>query len=622
MTEEQLTETQTEAAPTPEAVVPDEVVAADAAVLEETAEEPPVVPEVEIDPDEGPVELPELLERATLNALVDEAVADVAVPLYEVVTAKVTAVGDDFITLAIGADHSADVNRDEFTGPDGSMSATVGGEVEVYVEGVEGDIVDVSKEIADRLAAWDRLESLAKSGDILQGRVTGASKGGLDIDVGYRAFMPASQVDLRGGGNLDGYVGQTFDVSVIRFERKTGKVIVSRRAILEKEREGLKEETIQKLIPGAVVEGIVKNLTEFGAFVDLGGIDGLLHVTDMSWSRITHPKQAVTSGQEITVQVLGYEPEKERVSLGLKQLMDDPWASVSNRYAVGQRLEGKVVSLAEYGAFVEIEGGIEGLIHVSEMSWTKRISHPREVLKKGQTTEAQILGIDEDQRRISLGLKQLQPNPWEQLRDTHSVGTKVKGTIKSVTNFGVFVGVAEGIDGLVHVSDLSWTGEIKDPQDHFKAGDEMEAMILHIDVGAERLSLGIKQMQDDPWTGIEARYPLGLLVEGTVKKILDFGAIIELEPNVEGMIHISELSEDRVESVGDVLEQGASTRAKVISLDPDARKMGLSIKRLVEAETEGDVSDFQQAAPVRTTIGDLITKKMDVSSLPPGPNGD
>ena len=579
----------------------------------------------EIDGIGGPVELPELPNEAAYRKLVDAAVDALAVQEGTLHAGTVTEITDDTVTIDLGEERIGSVPRDEFMAADGSMEIEVGTEVAVYLESLRGTDAEISHEKAEKLLVWNRVNTAVRSRAIVSGQITGRVKGGLSVDIGVKAFLPGSQVDIRPSRNVDRYIGKTYDFQVIKFDKKRGNIVLSRRAMLEKERAGLKEETLQKLKVGERMNGIVKNTTEYGCFVDLGGIDGLLHVTDMSWGRLNHPRDMVKSGDELEVLVLKFDPETERVSLGLKQITENPWMHVDQKYQVGQLIEGKVVSTAEYGAFVEIEQGVEGLIHVSEMSWTKRIKHPNDVVTKGEEIQAVILGIDNSARRISLGLKQTQPNPWTLLQDRYPVGSRVRAKVRNVTNFGVFLGIEEGIDGLIHVSDLAWGGKVNDPNDSYTKGDEIEAVVLNIDVKAERFSLGVKQLSDDPWHKIEDRYAIGQVVEGRVKKLLDFGAIVQLEENVEGLVHVSELSEDRVEDVSSVVKAGETVRAMVLSLSADERKMGLSIKRLDEADQAADLEEFTKAqAPARTTIGDLIKAKIDVSSLPagPGPEAD
>ena len=537
----------------------------------------------------------------------------------EIYSGKVLEIGKDFVTVDIGYKSEGQIPLDEFRGADGALGVQVGDRIDVYLERRENDngLVELSKEKADKLKIWDQISEACERDDLVEGVITGRVKGGLTVDIGVKAFLPGSQVDLRPVRNLDQYISKTFKFKVIKFNKKRGNIVLSRRALLEKEREDLKRQTLDKLKVGMLVEGIVKNITEYGCFVDLGGIDGLLHITDMSWGRVNHPSELFEVGDEIKVKVLKYDPESERVSLGLKQISDDPWVSVDRKYNVGQRVSGKVVSMAEYGAFVEIEEGVEGLIHVSEMSWTKRVKHPNKVLSVGDDVDAVILDVDIKNKRISLGMKQTEVNPWTLLADRYPVGSHIRARVRNVTNFGVFVGIEEGIDGLIHVSDLSWSGKIKDPREVYKKGDEIDAVVLNIDVENERFSLGVKQLGMDPWETVEHRYPIGQIVEGRITKTLDFGAIVELEDDVEGLVHISEISAEKVDTVGTVLQEGEMVRAKVISLIPQERKIGLSIKRVQEHEA---MSEFIQKQGSRkgTTLGDLIREKIDLSQIPQG----
>ena len=537
----------------------------------------------------------------------------------EIYSGKVLEIGKDFVTVDIGYKSEGQIPLDEFRGADGALGVQVGDRIDVYLERRENDngLVELSKEKADKLKIWDQISEACERDDLVEGVITGRVKGGLTVDIGVKAFLPGSQVDLRPVRNLDQYISKTFKFKVIKFNKKRGNIVLSRRALLEKEREDLKRQTLDKLKVGMLVEGIVKNITEYGCFVDLGGIDGLLHITDMSWGRVNHPSELFEVGDEIKVKVLKYDPESERVSLGLKKISDDPWVSVDRKYNVGQRVSGKVVSMAEYGAFVEIEEGVEGLIHVSEMSWTKRVKHPNKVLSVGDDVDAVILDVDIKNKRISLGMKQTEVNPWTLLADRYPVGSHIRARVRNVTNFGVFVGIEEGIDGLIHVSDLSWSGKIKDPREVYKKGDEIDAVVLNIDVENERFSLGVKQLGMDPWETVEHRYPIGQIVEGRITKTLDFGAIVELEDDVEGLVHISEISAEKVDTVGTVLQEGEMVRAKVISLIPQERKIGLSIKRVQEHEA---MSEFIQKQGSRkgTTLGDLIREKIDLSQIPQG----
>jgi len=534
----------------------------------------------------------------------------------EITKGRVIRIGKEFVVVDIAYKSEGQIPIDEFIGPDGKVFIKEGDLVDVFVDAIEDDdgVVDLSKEKADKLKIWDEISLACERDELVEGMITSRVKGGLTVDIGVKAFLPGSQVDLRPVRNLDKYIGQTYQFKVIKFNKRRGNIVLSRRALLEKERAALKAKTLETLEVGKNVRGIVKNITEYGCFVDLGGIDGLLHITDMSWGRINHPSEMFEVGDEVEVKVLKFDPKTERVSLGLKQITEDPWIHADQRYNVGDKVKGKVVSLTDYGAFVELEEGIEGLIHISEMSWTKRVKHPSKVVSLGDIIEAVILDIDAKAKRISLGMKQTEANPWTTLKDRYPVGTVVRAKVRNITNFGIFLGIEEGIDGLVHISDISWSQKVRHPQEVFKKGDEVEAVVLNIDVEKERFSLGIKQLRDDPWQHAEDRYQIGSVVEGTVTKILDFGAIVELEEDLEGLIHISELSRDKVENVGKVLAEGQRVRAKVINLIPEERKIGLSLRRLQEGEESEQYAEYMRSQKARssTRLGDLLRDKLDL----------
>lgn len=528
----------------------------------------------------------------------------------EIVTGTVIAIGGDYVTVDIGYKSEGQIPIEEFTGTAAGMKLKVGDKIDVYLESQENEHgqVELSKEKADKLKIWDEINDAVERNELVEGVITGRVKGGLTVDIGVKAFLPGSQVDLRPVRNLEKYIAETYKFKVIKFNKRRGNIVLSRRALLEAEREELKAKTLEKLEVGMTMKGIVKNITEYGCFVDLGGIDGLLHITDMSWGRVNHPSEMFEVGDEVEVMILKFDPKTERVSLGLKQVSEDPWVSVADKYHVGDRVKGKVVSLTDYGAFVELEDGIEGLIHVSEMSWTKRVKHPSKVVSIGDIVETVILDIDIENKRISLGMKQIETNPWELLQERYPVGSVVRGKIRNITNFGLFIGIEEGIDGLIHVSDISWSNKVKNPADVFQKGDEVEAVVLHIDVEKERFSLGIKQLSRDPWESVEDRYPPGSVIEGSVTKVLDFGAIVEIEDAIEGLIHISELTYEKINSVTDVVREGMGVRAKVISLIPEERKIGLSMKRLSEEEASEEYSEYLKAqrAEQSTTLGDVF----------------
>jgi small subunit ribosomal protein S1 len=532
-----------------------------------------------------------------------------AVKEGEIVKGTVIEIGKDHCLLDIGYKSEATVSLSEFSTVDGAPSVKLGDIIDVYIESREDEsgLVIVSKEKADKLKVWDDISAAAERDELVDGVIVARVKGGLSVDIGVKAFLPGSQVDLRPIRNLDKLIGQRFKFKVIKFNKKRGNIVLSRRVLLEQEREELKKETLKKLAEGEVLTGVVKNITEYGCFVDLGGIDGLLHITDMSWGRINHPSEMFNLGDEIKVKVLKFDPETERVSLGYKQITEDPWQSAADKYPVGKRIKGKVVSLTDYGAFIELEPGIEGLVHVSEMSWTKRVKHPSKLVKQGDEVEAVVLDVDLTQKRISLGMKQIEPNPWTLLSEKYPVGAVIKGVVRNITDFGIFVGVEEGIDGLVHVSDLSWTHRVKHPSELFKKGDEVEAVVLNIDVKNERFSLGIKQLVDDPWETLPRRFPRGTVVRGKVMKLTEYGAFVEIEPGIDGLCHISELAEQRVEKAGDVVKPGDEIDVMVIDVDPAERRISLSIK----AAREG-TSDYRAymtdrgASTSRTQLGEVL----------------
>ncbi len=532
----------------------------------------------------------------------------------EVVRGKVLSIDDDHVQIDVGFKSEGLVPSWEFMDEDGTMLVGPGDEVDVLVEESEdaaGRIV-LSKEKADRLMVWEEISRSYKADQPVEGTVVSRVKGGLAVDIGVKAFLPGSQVDLRPVRNLEHVVGQKLKFKIIKFNKRRGNIVLSRRALLETERQKLRAETLETLAPGQIVDGVIKNLTDYGAFIDLGGIDGLLHVTDMSWGRVNHPSELFQVGDEIKVKVLKFDPDSERVSLGLKQIQPDPWVDASLRYPIGKRVNGKVVSLAEYGAFVELEPGIEGLIHVSEMSWTKRVKHPSKVLSVGDEVESVVLDVDERERKLSLGMKQIEPNPWDVIEQTYPVGTKVKGQVRNITNFGVFVGLEEGIDGLVHVSDVSWTEQIKHPGEKFKKGDEIEAVVLKIDKENEKFSLGIKQLQPNPWDEILKKYPAGSEVTGEVTNVADFGAFVKLEEGIEGLIYSSELSPERVDNPSEVVKSGDQVTALVTRVDPMEQKISLSIKALTDREQREALKRMaaQQSASQTTTFGDLLQKKL------------
>ncbi len=530
----------------------------------------------------------------------------------KVVSGTVIQLTKDYAVIDIGYKSEGQVPMSEFVAaPGGEPAVKVGDKVEVLVESRENDtgMVVLSKEKADKMRIWDEISAACERDELVEGVIVGRVKGGLSVDIGVKAFLPGSQVDIRPVRNLDKLIGEKFKFKVIKFNKKRGNIVLSRRVLLEKEREELKKETLKNLKEGAILKGVVKNLTDYGAFIDLGGIDGLLHVTDMSWGRIGHPSEMFEVGQEVRVVVLKFDPASERVSLGLKQIQEDPWHRADEKYPVGSRVKGKVVSLTDYGAFIELEQGVEGLVHVSEMSWTKRVKHPSKLVEVGKQVEAVVLDIDPKAKRISLGMKQIEANPWTLLEDKYPIGSVIRGEVRNVTDFGVFVGVEEGIDGLVHVSDISWTERIKHPGEKFKKGDVVEAVVLNIDVENERFSLGIKQIQPDPWTTLSERHPVGSRAKGKVTKVTDFGAFVEIEPGIEGLVHVSEMKDERVENPRDVVKEGDEIDVKVIDMDSQERKVALSIKALNRDGGEDDYREYlRRQGDGRARLGDLMEK--------------
>src|SRR3954468_13291164 len=530
----------------------------------------------------------------------------------EIVKGTVVQVTKEYAVVDIGYKSEGQVPIAEFTSPKGEVMLKPGDTVEVLLESRENDtgMVVLSKEKADKMRIWDEISAACERDEIVKGTIVGRVKGGLSVDIGVKAFLPGSQVDIRPVRNLDQYIAKEFEFKVIKFNRKRGNIVLSRRVLLEKQREEQKKETLTNLKEGAVMKGQVKNLTDYGAFIDLGGIDGLLHITDMSWGRIGHPSEMFNVGDEVRVVVLKFDSAAERVSLGLKQIQEDPWHRADEKYPVGTRVKGKVVSLTDYGAFIEIEQGVEGLVHVSEMSWTKRLKHPSKVLEVGREVEAVVLDIDPKAKRIALGMKQIEQNPWTLLEDKYPIGSVIKGQVRNVTDFGIFVGVEEGVDGLVHVSDISWTQRIKHPGELYKKGDEVEAVVPNIDVENDRFSLGIKQLTPDPWDTLPERTPVGSRVKGKITKVADFGAFVEIEPGIEGLVHVSELRDERVENPRDVVKEGDELDVKVIDMDPHERKVALSVKAaLHEGEDYREYMRSQQSSS-RSSFGDVFGEKL------------
>ncbi|AOB27736.1 MULTISPECIES: 30S ribosomal protein S1 [Bordetella] len=534
----------------------------------------------------------------------------------EVISAEVVRVDHNFVVVNAGLKSEALIPLEEFLNDQGELEVQPGDFVSVAIDSLEngyGDTI-LSRDRAKRLSAWLQLEQALENGELVTGTITGKVKGGLTVMTnGIRAFLPGSLVDLRPVKDTTPYEGKTLEFKVIKLDRKRNNVVLSRRQVLEASMGEERQKLLETLHEGAVVKGVVKNITDYGAFVDLGGIDGLLHITDMAWRRVRHPSEVLQVGQEVEAKVLKFDQEKSRVSLGVKQLGEDPWVGLARRYPQGTRLFGKVTNLTDYGAFVEVEAGIEGLVHVSEMDWTNKNVDPRKVVTLGEEVEVMVLEIDEDRRRISLGMKQCRQNPWEEFATNFKRGDKVRGAIKSITDFGVFVGLPGGIDGLVHLSDLSWTESGEEAVRNFKKGDELEAVVLGIDTEKERISLGIKQLEGDPFNNFVATHDKGAVVPGTIKSVEPKGAVITLSVDVEGYLRASEISSGRVEDATTVLKAGENIEAMIVNIDRKARSIQLSIKARDNAETAETIQRMSEASASSgtTNLGALLKAKLD-----------
>ncbi len=556
-------------------------------------------------------------------ALFEESLSRKEMRIGEVITAEVVAVDHNFVTVNAGLKSESHIPLEEFRSDAGVLDVKVGDFVSVSIEALEDGFGEtrLSRDKAKRLAAWMDLEKALEEGAKIEGTITGKVKGGLTVMAnGIRAFLPGSLVDLRPVKDTTPFEGKTMLFKVIKLDRKRNNVVVSRRAVLEETAGAEREQLLSTLSEGATVKGIVKNITDYGAFVDLGGIDGLLHITDLAWRRVKHPSEVLAVGDEVTAKVLKFDTEKNRVSLGLKQLGEDPWVGISRRYPQGTRLFGKVTNLTDYGAFVEVESGIEGLVHVSEMDWTNKNVHPSKVVQVGDEVEVMILEIDEDRRRISLGMKQCMPNPWDDFARDFKKGDKVKGQIKSITDFGVFIGLPGGIDGLVHLSDLSWSQQGEEAVRNFKKGDEIEALVLAIDVERERISLGIKQMEGDPFTNFIASNEKNTILDGTVKSVDAKGAVISLAGDIEGYLRASEFSRDRIDDLRTVLKEGDSIQTMIINVDRKNRSINLSVKAKDMAEESEAMKTLRTesaaSAAGSTNLGALLRAKLDKNSTP------
>ena len=531
----------------------------------------------------------------------------------ELVRGEIVQIEKEFILVDIGYKSEGQIPMEEFIDSEGNLTAKVGDKVDVLLEKREDDRgkILLSRDKATKIKIWDDIKKIYEEDGNIKGKITSRIKGGMTVDIGLQAFLPGSQIDLKPIKDFDTLIETEHDFKILKYNKRRGNIVLSRRAILEAERALLKEETLKNLEDGAVVEGVVKNITDYGLFIDLGGIDGLLHVTDISWGREGHPSERHRVGDKISAKVLKFDRETERVSLGLKQLTQDPWSRVHENYPIGTSIQGKVISLADYGAFVEVEEGVEGLIHVSEMSWTRKIRHPSQAVKRGDTVDVMVLNIDPSNKRISLGLKQVAPNPWDIIGERYPIGTTIEGKIKNITDFGIFIGIDEGIDGLVHISDLSWTKRIRKPSDIFKKGQEVQAVVLNIDKERERFSLGVKQLAQDPWQLVPEKYKPGTRITGAVTNITDFGVFVELEEGIEGLIHVSELSKEESSNPLGRFKVDDVIQAKVLNVSRKDKKIGLSVRRLDESDDKAVYKSYIDNKQVATSnLGDLLKEGM------------
>ncbi len=529
------------------------------------------------------------------------------IPVGEIVKGKVVQIDDDVVMVDVGYKTEGRMRLDEFLDDDGNSAISIGDEIDVFVDRKKEDNLTLSREKAVRMKAWNDIVKISGKGIPIMGTITKRVKGGLSVDIGVEAFLPGSQVDIRPVKNFDKYVGQTLELEVLKYDRKRNNVVLSRKAILERELEEQRAKILETMEEGKIVEGVVKNITDYGVFVDLGGMDGLLHITDMSWGRIRHPSEKFSRDDEITVKILSFDSEKQRISLGLKQLTENPWNNVTENYAVGSMVDGKVVSIIDYGAFIEMEPGLEGLIHISEMFWTKKTKHPSKILSVDEVINVEILEIDPENKRISLGLKQTMANPWEVLKEKYPPGSVLNGKIKNITDFGIFVGIEDDIDGLVHISDISWKKRIKHPSEFYKRGQELDTVVLQVDAENKKFSLGIKQLGKNPWEELKEKYGVGSVVSGKVTNATDFGIFVEIEEGIEGLVHISELSNRRVKSSKDLYSPGDIVSAVIKNIDVDNQKVGLSIKDIETTSTEPTQNQYvNNNEKVVSNLGEIL----------------
>jgi small subunit ribosomal protein S1 len=561
----------------------------------------------------GLKELPRRDETEDFQTLYEESLR--TVEEGQIVKGTVIDITPDHVTVDVGYKCEGHIPIQEFLKRDRKVDVNIGDRVDVLLERKESEegLLILSKEKADKVNIWRDISRSCREGEVIEGEIVSKVKGGLSVDMGgILGFLPGSQIDLKPVRNLDALMGKRLKFKVIKFNRKRNNIVLSRRILLEEERKLLREGTLKSIQEGSIVEGTVKSLTDYGAFIDLGGMDGLLHITDIAWGRIGHASEKLSVGDRIKVKVLHFDREKEKVSLGLKQALPDPLDSVPKKYPVGSRIKGKIINVTDYGVFVELEEGVEGLVHISELTWSKKMKHPSKIVHIGDTVEVMVLDCDPAKRRISLGMKQIEPNPWALVEEKYPIGTKVVGRVKTITDFGIFIGFEEGVDGLVHVSEMSWTKKIKHPSELYKKGQEVEAVVLNIDTKNERFSLGIKQLTPDPWKEVARRYRKGEVVTGKITNLTDFGAFVELEEGIEGLVHVSEISREKVERPSDVLKVGDKISAVVLHLDPNERRIGLSIKGLKEKADKAEIEKYiTNQGSTSPSLGALIQEEME-----------
>ena len=550
-------------------------------------------------------------EELSFAELFEQDENNTVITVGEVALGTVVGLSSDAVLIDVGDKAESYIPLSEFRAEDPNREIKIGDQFDVFIEKRkdEGGLL-LSREKAIAIKVWELIASIQEEDGTIEGRIDNRVKGGMSVDIGVPAFLPYSQIDLRPVKDLDGLIGQTFEFKILKFNRKRNNVVISRRAILEDQRTALREQMRTSLEEGQTIRGAITNITDYGLFIDLGGMDGLCHITDLSWGRVSHPSKLYTVGEEIEVKILKYDKNSDRVSLGVKQLKTDPWERVPEQYAPGSRVTGKVVSITDYGVFVELEEGVEGLVHISEMSWSKKPRHPSKIVGVGEEIEVQVLKVEAETKRISLGMKQMQPNPWDVVEESYPVGSVIEGKIKNITDFGIFIGIEEGIDGLIHVSDLSWTERIKHPSEKYAKGETIQAVVLKIDKENERFSLGVKQLEPDPWQAAASNYPIGSTVEGTITNVTDFGVFVQLEEGIEGLVHVSEISKEKVKTPVGMFNINDILKAMVINVSADDRKIGLSVKAMQEKEDnngaipEEYVPKVQSSGP--STFGDLL----------------